>query len=309
VINRGLTTCMSRVAVFTAAVSSISAGQFTLVEFAPTDLNGNFPGPPPVYGSVFGPATSTWSGSSMSTDGQYIQMYSGSGTASITTLRAAANESVSCALSSCTPYALPFSANAGGADYSPGISTLAWWNDIITVNPGPGFASLNFVFNVDGTFSQSGSGSASASLVGESCAATETLCGGGPPATPRHITNLPITHNGLLTLNLQPWLIGQPFEYEFILAVSAATTPTTIGSQGSIQGNSAASTDFSNTAQLIAVNPVDSNRNLVTGTTITSASGFALPGPTPEPSTFALLVAGLVFAALLNGRRSRGLRH
>jgi PEP-CTERM motif len=302
-INRGLTRWMSRVAVFAAAVSSISAGQFTLVEFFPTDLAGSLSAPPPVYGSVFGPATSTWSGSSTSNDGQYIQMYSGSGTASITTLRASASESVSCVLSSCTPYALPFSANAGSADYSPGISTLAWWNDIITVNPGPGFARLNFVFNVDGTFSQSGSGSASASLVGESCAATETLCTGGPPATPRHITNLPITHNGLVTLNLQPWLIGQPFDYEFILAVSAATMPTTVGSQGFIQGNSSASTDFSNTAQLIGVNPVDSNGNLVTGTTITSASGFALPGPTPEPSTFVLFLAGLVFVALWKKRR------
>ena len=307
-ISRAYITRMRQVALLAASASCISAGQFTLVEFSALGLDGNSSAPAPVYGSVLGPAMSTWTSSSMSTDGQYIQSYSASGTASITTLRAAVSEKVSCV--SCGAYALPFSASAGNADYQPGVTALVWWNDIITVNPGPGFASMQFVFSVDGVFSQSGPGNASntsAVLVGESCAATETLCTGGPPPTPRHITSVPITQNGVVTLNLQPWLVGQPFEYEFILGVNANTIPSTIGAQGYIQGNSSASTDFSNTAQLIGVNPVDSNGNLVSGTTITSASGFQLPGPTPEPSTFALIAAGLALVALVNVRRTRGL--
>jgi hypothetical protein len=291
----------SAIVVLIASATSISAGQFTLVEFGTTGLDGTSGGPAPVFGSVFGPATLTFSDSSVSTDGTYSQTYNGSGSASIGSLHAAVSESVTCLSSSCGAYALPFSSAAGSADYEPGVSALVWWNDIITVTPGPGLASLNFVFNVDGTFAQSGSANSSdtsAVLVGESCAATEDLCTGGPPVTPRHITQVPITHNGLVTVSLTPWLLNQPFEYEFILGVTANVIPSTVGTQGFINGNSSSSADFLDTAQLIAVNGVDSHGNIVSGTTITSASGFGLPTEAPEPSTFGVVSVGLLLAAL-----------
>jgi hypothetical protein len=100
-----------------------------------------------------------------------------------------------------------------------------WWNDIMTVSTPGSVANLNFLFTVNGTLAPSGNGSASALLVAEDCAATETLCTGGPPATPRHITTAPISGNGLVTLSLQPWLLKQPFEYEIILAVSPSALP------------------------------------------------------------------------------------
>jgi hypothetical protein len=230
-----------------------------------------------------------------------VKLTMGSGSASIAFLRAAVSESVTCLSSTCGAYALPFSSSAGSANYEPGVSALVWWNDIITVTPGLGLANLNFVFRVDGTFAQSGSANSSdtsAVLVGESCAATEVLCTGGPPATPRHITVVPITQSGLVTVSLTPWLLNQPFEYEFILGVSASVIPSTVGAQGFINGNSSSSADFFDTAQLIAVNAVDRQGNIVPGTTISSASGFNLPGQVPEPSPFGGVLAGLLLAAL-----------
>jgi hypothetical protein len=294
-----------------ASANYLLGGQLTLVEFSVTDLNGNFGGQPPIFGTVSGPISSSYTGSSTSSDGQYVQMYTGSATASYANLHAAASESVTCLLTSCVPYALPFSANAGSADYEPGISSLAWWDDVITVQPAPGLVALNFIFNVHGTFTQSGSGNASdtsAFLTGESCAATADFChgaGGGEPAVPRHNTTVPLPANGTVTVNVIPWVIGQPFQYEFILGASAAVIPTTIGAQGYINGNSSASTDFSNTAQLIAVVPVDINGNPVTGTTVTSASGLPVPLATPEPSTAVLMAAGLVLLRISLGAKLR----
>jgi len=190
---------------------------------------------------------------------------------------------------------------------------LAWWDDVITVQPGPGLAALNFVFNVHGTFSQSGSGNASdtsAFLTGETCAASADFChgaGAGLPATPRHISTVPLPASGTVTVNMIPWVLGSPFQYEFILDATAAVIPNTIGAQGYIVGNSSASTDFSNTAQLIAVIPVDANGNQVPGTTITSASGLVVPLATPEPSTTALMAAGLALLGFSVRTRRRQL--
>jgi hypothetical protein len=179
----------------------------------------------------------------------------------------------------------------------------------MTVNAGPGLASLKFVFEVSGTFSGSGSGNAlntSAVLVAESCPVVDFACTGNNP--PRNITQVPITANGAITVNLVPWILNQPFDYEFILAANAAVIPTMIGAQGYINGASTATTNFSDTAQLVAIYPVDSQGNLVPGTTITSASGFALPLvtslATPEPSTLLVSMGGLLF---LVWRRRSGL--
>jgi hypothetical protein len=285
------------VGILIASATCLSAGQFTLVEFSTLGLDGSAGGPPADFGSVLGPTSLTWSGSSTATDGSYQQTYNASGSASITSLHAAVSESVTCLLSSCGAYALPSS--GGSTNYQPNVTGLVWWNDVMTVNPGPGFSTLNFVFNVDGIFSQSGTANsslASALLVGESCDASLALCNGF--AGPRHITQVPITQNGTVTVSLTPWLLNQPFQYEFILAVGANVVPSTIGPQGYINGNSSSSANFSNTAQLVAVNPVNSQGNLVAGTTITSASGFSLPGPVPEPSTFGAAAAGLLLVAL-----------
>lgn len=286
-----------RLCTFLLTATCVFASQFTLVEFSTVGLDGNPGGPAPVYGPVLGTASGTLSGSSAAPDGSYMQTYSGSGSASIGGLHASVSESVNCLLSSCGDYALPYSSFEGSSDYEVGASALVWWNDIVTVTPGPGLASLNFVFDVDGTFSQSGSGNSSdtsALLVGEDCAATETLCTGGPPATPRHIATAQITQDGQVTINLIPWVLNQPFDYEFILAVNADAIPNTVGAQGYISGNSSATTDFSDTVQLVAVNPVDSAGNIVSGTTITSESGYDLPGSVPEPPTFGGAMAGLL---------------
>jgi hypothetical protein len=290
------------IASLAASAACLSAGQFTLVEFFSAGLDGNLNGPGPDFGSVTGPTTASFSTSSTATDGSYKQTVSGAGSASITTLRASSSETLTCQTGSCGSYALPFSSAEGSsANYQPGISTLVWWNDIMTVNTTGPVANLQFVFNLNGTLSQTGNGVASASLVGESCDATQAACSAG---IPRHNTNVPITANGPLTINLTPWVLNQPFEYEFILVTNAFANPTGTDSQGFITGTGSATADYYDTAQLVSVLPVDSQGNYVPGTTITSASGVILPVAVPEPSTLGLAFTGLLLAGACRRFRS-----
>ena len=79
------------------------------------------------------------------------------------------------------------------------------------------------------------------------------------------------------------------------------------GGAGPKPGNCFASADFSNTATIAGLGIADSNHKLVSGATITAASGYAYPGlgssGVPEPSSL-IPVASAVAVLMLLRRRS-----
>jgi len=258
---------------------------------------------------VDGAATSTTeyaiSGSSFATDGSYKETWAGYASSAPRDAESAVSESITCLISSCGGYAVPV-LSGEGTPLAPGPDASAWWNEVITVVPGGDVSALRMTFTVDGTIVTSGNVIAAASLIGETCGIANSFChapGGEDPETDRIIFQAPnsnLTSSGAATVmfNMNVPVFNQPFEFEYILETEISDNLT---SDGNLTGTSSGAVDFSSTARLISIEPLDANGNIVhDGTVIYDLSGNSLPGVTavPEPSAFFGLGIGLLLVAM-----------
>lgn len=138
---------------------------------------------------------------------------------------------------------------------------------------------------------------ADAALFGKTCSIDNDFC--HPGANNRAVNIYTLGLNGAQSVAVDMALpsYSNTFEIEYILEVGAIDNLT---SDNYLTGTSSGSVDFSHTAQLINIEPVDANGNVThDGTIIYNLSGTTLPGttPVPEPSAFFGLGAVLLLLA------------
>jgi hypothetical protein len=171
----------------------------------------------------------------------------------------------------------------------------AWFSDGGTVVGGPGSAigdpvSLRFSISIVGGFS----GGAKSTSLSE---ARADLSVGGPRAISFQTGSRIDKFNnvGLVTTDVNA-LVGDSFEMIMKLHVAAnAVNP--------LAANQKAVADVSNTGHLY-VDVLSGNAAFIGST----GHAYATPAPVPEPSTYAMLLSGLLLTGALAGRRQRRYR-